>query len=318
VAGGGGLENAMWDARCAGLPLRVVGTWSLSKNTMWIPDGVTVRAHGAVFNHNPMARFRNSGPWPGCQTTEAGREMSPGVGGYGGGGFHWEGGTFSGNGDGIFTLSHSPGFTIRDATFYNWCSSSNTGHAIEINSSGGNDNASGEYGTYTVNILANFFGGVTGQRSNSNDEAVHYDWAWSGSGVWGQADHTMCHNVKIEGNTFHTNYGGGSQFARCAIGGHDPSGGLRPTNRHNHFTIRSNAIHGAVGSTGTSPDKGAIHNYWIRSSWIVFNNLYGCTPARLISCELPAEASASSPYFNSLGANTHNGSGNPNVYATGG
>ena len=116
-------------------------------------------------------RFRNS-------SDTAGSAMPRTCGGYNGGGFSWSGGEFNGNNDGIFTLSHCPWATIQGTTMYHWAIQGNTGHAIEINSSGGADNASGEYGTYNINILSNNFGGLVSQRTNGNDEAVSYDYAW--------------------------------------------------------------------------------------------------------------------------------------------
>ena len=120
----------------------------------------------------------------------------------------------------------------------------------------------------------------------------------------------MCHNVKIEGNTFHQQWGGG-EFVKCAVGGHDNST-FTPPQRHNHFTIRSNNIHGSQGSDGTNPDKGVIHLYWVRSSWVVFNNFYGCNSARLMQCELSLEGNNGTPYFNYTGGSTSTTGGDPN------
>lgn len=245
--------------------------------TVWIPEGITVDARGASFNMT-NARFRN--------------DKKGGAGGYGAaGGWTWIGGSFDGGGNGIFTVCHAPSFTITQATFVNYCTSSEDGHAIEINSSGGNNVG---YCAKTVQITDNRFNGApNGQRTNSNDEPVHYDWAWNGSGeeVVGPSDHTMCHNVYIARNTFHraseawnSKQNGG--FALCAIGGHDPGSSLRASERHNWFIIEGNAIHGAVGSTGTSPDKGAIHLYYLRDSVVRGNSFYGCTAGRIVTAEL--------------------------------
>jgi hypothetical protein len=194
------------------------------------------------------------------------------------GGFTWDGGTiYRDAGDTLMSFAHAPSLTIKNVTFYRYAASNNTGHAIEVNSSGGpNLGTSSNAGTgpYTVRIINNrFLGTDQGQRSNSNDEPIQYDWAYSTGAAAAkvcpnQSDvlaSTMCHNVEISGNTFHrVAETGGWQFGLCAIGGHksaDNIVGTRrlPKNRHNNFLIANNEIHGAVGSTGTNPDKGAIH-----------------------------------------------------------
>jgi hypothetical protein len=311
--GGTGLVNAMRDARAANLPLRIVGAWTLELNSIWIPDGVVVRAHGAVFNHRPVARFRNAARWPAA-------DMPTSCGGYDGGSFHWEGGEFNGGGDGIFTISHSPGFTIRDTTMYNYCTSTEDGHAIEINSSGGNDLGLTEYRVW---ILNNKFRGVqNGQRPNSNDEPVHYDWAWQGSGCGGAEDHTMCHNVYIGFNEFWSPW----EHAKCAIGGHRMSAasygdmgnaGLKnpadgnPSERHNSFLIERNVIHGAVGATsGVSPDKGSIALFCLRGVHVRDNAFHGCLPGvsgKLVSAFDPTQNLNSAIVGISIYGNTHNG-----------
>jgi hypothetical protein len=313
VSGGTGLVNAMRAARSAGLPLRVVGTWTLELNDIWIPDGVTVRAHGAVFNHRPVARFKNAAKWPAANMPDSCR-------GYDGGTFHWEGGEFNGGGDGIFTISHSPGFTIRDTTMYNYCTSTEDGHAIEINSSGGNDLGLADYRVWIVN---NKFRGVqNGQRPNSNDEPVHYDWAWKGSGCGGAEDHTMCHNVYIGSNEFWSPW----EHAKCAIGGHrmssasynvmgnaglaNPADG-NPSERHNSFLIEGNVIHGATGATsGVSPDKGSIALFCLRGVHVRNNAFYGCLPGvsgKLVSAFDPTQNLNSAIVGISIYGNTHDG-----------
>lgn len=315
VSGGTGLMNAMFDARELGVPLTVTGTWGLELNAIWIPDGVTVIATGAKFNHTPTARFKNAAAWP--ATT-----MPDTCGGYDGGSFTWTGGEFNGGGDGIFTLSHSPGFTISSTVMYNYCTDSNSGHAIEINSSGGPNDLAGS--DYRVKILGNFFRGVQSQRSNSNDEPLHYDWAWNGSGCAGAEDHTMCHNLLLSGNSFHRlDESGAWEFGLCAIGGHrmssdsygdmgnagipNPADG-EPAERHNFFLIEDSTIHGAVGSTGTSPNKGAIHLWNVRDVIVRNNNLHGCTPDRLVTGwdADPIDLNGS-PANISISGNTHDG-----------
>lgn len=319
VAGGTGLVNAMRAARSANKPLWVYGTWSLALDEIWIPDGVTVVCQpGVKFNHSPVARFKNAAAWPASN-------MPNSCGGYSGGSFSWTGGDFDGGGDGIFTLSHSPGFTITGARFWNYCSGSEDGHAIECNSSGGNDLGGAGY---TVQITNNSFLGTTGQRTNGNDEPMHYDWAWQGSGCGGAEDHSMCQNVRIAGNTFHRAsegwggyYNGG--FALCAIGGHrmgsgsysnmgnagiaNPSNG-EPSQRHNSFLIEGNAIHAAVGaSAGVSPNKGAIALWNLRDVVVRNNNFYSCNDALLVSGWDATQNLNSAACNISISGNAHNG-----------
>jgi hypothetical protein len=317
-SGTAGLIAAMRAARNAGKPLRVWGYWELAGD-VWIPDGVTVDATDGSFAMIG-GRFRNADPWPAYS-------MDGGTRGYNGGGFAWRNGYFDGRGDGVFTLSHSPGFSIIGATFINWCSTGNTGHAIEINSSGGNDNQLGEYEGFTVVVNSNKFGGVSGQRAWGNDEPIHWDFAWSGSGHRGYADFTKCHNVQIDGNVFHVNFGGGPQFAICAIGAHDPSaasiaeieaaggwsGGSAgsPIDRHNHFRICGNEIHGATGYAGSSLkfDKGAIHVHRTRQVWVTGNSFLGCTPNRNVTGWNSGDATKATSHTGGGGAYNRNPAG---------
>lgn len=299
-------------AASQGKTLRLTGTFYCYTN-VYVKDNVYVNATGAMFYLNsksatPGAVF-DAGR---IKNDEKGNVPVGGPGfnnGYGmAGGFTWDGGTFDGNGEGCMTFSHSPGYTIKNATFYRYCSTGNTGHAIEMNSSGGLDNVSG---AYTVQILDNqFLGTDRGQRTNSNDEPVQWDWNWNGpsggSGaappVWNPGDtvseqtQVMCHNVRIAGNTFHrlseswdSAINGG--FALCAIGGHDSAdASVVASYRHNHFLIENNIIHGARGSTAVNPDKGAIHLYRVRQATARNNTLYGGVQSRYITAEDATDA----------------------------
>ena len=317
------INAAMAAAKSQGKVLRLPGTY-YSYTTMYIPDNLYINATGGMFYLNstsaqPSAGF-DSGRWKNDDKGNAA--------GYGqAGGFTLDGGTYDGNGDGCMTISHSPGFTVKNATFYRYCKTGNTGHAIETNSSGGTDNVNGPF---TVQIVSNTFHGTDlGQRTNSNDEPCHYDWNWgstAGSGkedsgaappLWrpgepvSTASQVMCHNVLIQGNTFHRHSEGGNYpgsinggFAICAIGGHDSSdSAVVASYRHNHFLITGNAIHGAVGSTGVNPDKGAIHLFRVRGASVTNNALYGGVTLRYITAEDATDAT----YCSASG----NGSANP-------
>jgi hypothetical protein len=307
----------MDSAAAKGLPLRLVGTFYIS-TTVNIPDNLYIQGGGAKFylSSTPPAACDGG---PGAYNAGRIRNATKGnAAGYGqAGGFTWDGGEFDGNRDGIMTFSHSPGFTVKNCTFYSWCyfnsdSDKNTGHAIEINSSGGADNTDGPY---TVQILNNTFLGVYSQRPWSNDEPVHWDWNWNGSGgtppFWEVGDpansttQTMCHNVLIQGNTFHRKDESGTwKFALCAIGGHDSSdAAIKPATRHNHFLIDGNKIHGAVGaSANVQSDKGAIHLFRVRQAKVTNNEMFGCTASRLVSAENKTDAG-----YCSASGNTHNG-----------
>jgi hypothetical protein len=318
VVNGGHCHNILTglaQAKAQKLTLKLTGTFYI--NTMvYIPDGVNVIATGAMFYVNSNSAVENA-------TFNSGRfknETNGSAPEYGqAGNFTWDGGTFDGNGEGIWTISHSPGFTIKNTTLYNYCSSGNTGHAIETNSSGGYDDPGGPY---RVQILNNqFLGTNRGQRTNGNDEPCHFDWNWNGSGgsapVWNPGDtvseynQVMCHNVLVQGNTFHRKAEtGGWAFALCAIGGHKSSdASMTSSYRHNHFLYKDNIIHGAVGSSGTNPDKGAIHSFFIRQGVVQNNQLNGCNANRLLTGE-----NATDVTYCSASGNTHNGAGNPNSY----
>lgn len=314
---GAQIQAGMDSAAAKGLPLRLVGTFYIS-TTVNIPDNLYIQGGGAKFylSSTPPAACDGG---PGAYNAGRIRNATKGsAAGYGqAGGFTWDGGEFDGNRDGIMTFSHSPGFTVKNCTFYSWCyynssGDNNTGHAIEINSSGGADNTDGPY---TVQILNNTFLGVYSQRPWSNDEPVHWDWNWNGSGgtppFWEVGDpansttQTMCHNVLIQGNTFHRKDESGTwKFALCAIGGHDSSdAAIKPATRHNHFLIDGNKIHGAVGaSANVQSDKGAIHLFRVRQAKVTNNEMFGCTASRLVSAENKTDAG-----YCSAAGNTHNG-----------
>ena len=305
------IQAGMSAAAAAGLPLRLAGTFHVY-TSVYIPDNLYIDATGSMFYVNKhtdgsfnAGRFRN--------------DPKGNAAGYGqAGGFTWVGGTLDGNGGGIFTISHSPGFTIQGATMYRYCSTAVNGHAIEVNSSGGADNVSGPF---NVRILSNtFLGTDLGQRANSNDEPVQFDWNWGGSGasapVWNPGDpvsestQVMCHNVLIDGNVFHrVSESAPWEFAKCAIGGHDSAdSAVVATYRHNHFQISNNVIHGARGSNGTNPDKGAIHIYRVRQASAIGNQFYGGAVNRIIT----AENSTDAGYCSASG----NASYNPTVAGT--
>lgn len=287
----GALRRAMVDAAAKKVGLRLTGTFFLAA-TVKVPAGLYIDATSAKFFVNSAAPHEkapyNSGRF---RNDDLGSKPEYGAAGW----FIWNGGEFDGNGEGIWTISHSPGFIIKNATMYNYCSSANTGHAIETNSSGGVNNLKGPY---NVQILNNrFLGTNRGQRPNSNDEPVHFDWNWKGSGgaapVWDVGDpvtektQVMTHNVLVKGNTFHRkSEAGGWQFAKTAMGGHDASDSrYDPAFRHNHFLFEGNQIHGAVGSSEVSPNKGAIHLAWVRDAVVRNNVLHGGVARRYITAE---------------------------------
>lgn len=307
------INAGLAQAKASGLPLRLTGNFYLYTDVL-IPDGVYVNATGAMFYCSSTSAVENA-------TYDSGRiknETNGNAPEYGqAGNFTWDGGTFDGNGEGIMTFSHSPGFTIKNATFYNYCASNNTGHALEINSSGGVDNKTGPY---TVQILNNTFLGTNrGQRTNGNDEPVQWDWNWNGSGgsapVWNPGDtiseatQVMCHNLLIQGNTF-SRRTSAYAYALCAIGGHKSAdASMTSSYRHNHVLIQSNHITGSVGSSGTNPDKGAIHSFFTRQGDVKNNTLVSCNANRLITGE-----NATDITYCTASGNTHNGAAAGNTY----
>jgi hypothetical protein len=317
-SGSAGLNAAMNDAVARGLPLRVTGWWGITAS-VWVPSNVRVSAHAAHFALSGSGRFKNA---------------QSGGGGYSSaGGWVWDGGTFDGGGDGIWTISHCPSFTIQGTHMYAYASSSNDGHAIEVNSSGGNYTP----GAYSLQIVGNRFSGVRGQRRNANDEPVQWDWAWDGSGCSAPYDHTMTHNLRIADNVFHRlNETGEWQFALCAIGSHrmssasfgkhdtshplnkaNPSDG-NPSERHNGILIEGNEFHcdvcGSDPGSSVSPDKGIVALWSTRDAWVRNNRFYGgkCRqtyPANgFISAWDETQNVNGSPVNISISGNTWNGS----------
>jgi hypothetical protein len=316
--------------------LRLTGTFHLYGNAE-IQAGITIIATGAKFNCN-----RNLGayskPGDAHQPGKFINENGSGLGGYDHAGwFVWDGGEFDGNGEGCFTISHSPGFTIKNATFYRYCADQDyfswgDGHAIEVNSSGGPDNKSGLNGTFNVLIQGcTFLGTDMGQRAWGNDEPVQYDWSWDGSGGRAPYDGTMTHNMRVTGCTFHrysegaTASGEGGdvgkwtnwqwRFAICAIGAHNPGSTLRPTERHNHLQFDNNAIHGADGYRGSllAFDKGAIHSHAARQVWVVNNQFYGCGGGNG-GYQVTAQDATDVTYNETPSGNTSNNGGHPNEW----
>ena len=246
------------------------------------------------------------------------------------GNFNWDGGTiYRDAGDTLMVFAHAPSLTVKNATFHRYCSSTNNGHAVEINACGGphqGTSASAGTGPYTVRIVGNtFLGTDQGQRTNSNDEPIQYDWAYSTSASAAKVcpnqsnvlASTTCHNVEISGNTFHRLAAtGGWEFALCAIGGSKTatpiSGTARlPVNRHSNFLIANNNINGAAGSTETNPDKGAIHLFALRAVTVSGNVFTDCTPSRLVTYEIDGNAAgevepSDLPYITSQVPPVHN------------
>ena len=328
------LEAAMRSATNAGKTLVLTGTFHLYGNAE-IPANANVIATGAKFNCN-----RNYGAYsrPG-DAHESGKLINDNGAGGGGythaGWFTWDGGEFDGNGESCFTISHSPGFTIRNATLYRYCANQSyfswgDGHAIEVNSSGGADNGTGQGGTFNVLIQnCTFHGTDMGQRAWGNDEPMHYDWSWDGSGGRAPYDDTMSHNVRITGCLFHRHNEGATvsgagvggwtdwqwRFAICGIGGHNPAGTLRPANRHNHFQFDNNSIHGSDGYAGNqlSFDKGAIHSHAVRQCWVVNNSFYGCGGGNG-GWQVTAQDSTDVTYNQTPSGNGSNNGGHPNEW----
>jgi hypothetical protein len=347
------IQAGLNTAAAEGKTLRLTGTFLVYTNVD-IPSNVYINATGAKFNCNrDGAAYARPG-----DAHNAGKfvNQSPGTGGYKHAGwFTWDGGEFDGNGEGCFTISHSPGFTIKNATFYRYCANQTyfswgDGHAIEINSSGGTDNASGENGTFNVQILNNsFLGTDMGQRAWGNDEPVQLDWSWEGSGGASPHDGTMCHNVLIQGNYFHRYNEGATvsgaglngyndwqwRFAICAIGGHDPSGtsleGMqagtvdpgvgwwigspspagKPKERHNHVKISGNNIHGAAGYAGGSLAFDKGAIHAHRLRQVwVVDNNFYGCGSHQVS----GWASDDIPTYGSVARNTSNNGGNPNSF----
>lgn len=307
------IQAGLDQAKAQGLTLKLTGTFYCNTH-VYVPDGVNVIATGAKFFLNSNSAVENA-------VFNSGRMKNATNGNaaeYGqAGNFTWDGGTFDGNGEGCWTISHSPGFTLKNMTLYNYCASANTGHAIETNSSGGVDNKTGPF---NVQILNNqFLGTDRGQRTNGNDEPCHFDWNWDGSGaaapVWKPGDpvsestQVMCHNVLVQGNTFGRRTASYA-YALCSIGGHKSAdSSMTSTYRHNHFLYKDNSITGSVGSSGTNPDKGAIHSFYVRQGVVQDNRLYGCNANRLVTAENTTDAG-----YCSASGNTHDGAGNPNSY----
>lgn len=242
-----------------------------------VPAGVTVDAYGAVFQN---IQFLNA---------DTGDRGAAGSGGYSrAGGIVWRGGTFDcwNSKSTAWSISQCPSFHLEGAHIFN---TTTKGHGIEINSSGGpaygGDVRNMQEWDFTIKVLNCTFSGMDATpRDTGYDEAVHFDYSWTGATAAGTAsDGTVCHNILVKGCHF--------QRARTfpyptSIGNHkfsvnDTAEGTPPREVHSH--LRIDGCHfdqvGACSAPGsdsimsaTMASRGTVHLIAFRQVQIANNH----------------------------------------------
>lgn len=263
------MQNALNLAAANKVPTRFSGTFS---------GGTGVRIpHDAVVNCDPGTIFN------GIQIFNGLPKTGVADGGYRrAGNITWTGGTFAmaNTRSTAFSISHCPSFTLQGATIYGTTA---TGHGIEINSSGG-AMPSGSVTAYPeasfkIRILNNTFSGM-GQtpRDNGNDEAVHFDYAWTGATAAGTAnDGTECHSILVKGNWFGKANGMSCSYP-VGVGNHktNPSGAAEHDMNyfHTHIRITNNTFSwcGPYSASGGQINRGTVDIRGIRQVQIINNS----------------------------------------------
>jgi hypothetical protein len=200
----------------------------------------------------------------------------------GAGGWTWSGGSLDGANLAThgFSLAHCPGATISGAVVGNTCLK---GHAIEINSSGGPPNSKHieamTDADFTIKVLGCHFRGVVSRRSNDCDEAVHFDYAWTGATYAVLNDGTVSNNVLIAGCIFDRS--GPTAFPySVGVGAHKfataPSAGeAAPVALHSRIKIAGNTFTG-ITPVGLAHERGSVHIRGMTQVIVEGNRFTGC------------------------------------------
>lgn len=200
----------------------------------------------------------------------------------GAGGWTWTGGSLDGANLSThgFSLAHCPRATISGATVWNTCL---RGHAIEINSSGGPPNSKRidamTDADFTIQVLDCHFRGVVDRRSNDCDEAVHFDYAWTGATYAVLNDGTVSNNVLVSGCTFDRSGPTAVPYS-VGVGAHkfttSPAAGeAAPVALHSRIKIAGNTFTG-ITPVDVAHERGAVHLRAMTQVIVEGNRFTGC------------------------------------------
>lgn len=200
----------------------------------------------------------------------------------GAGGWTWSGGSLDGANISThgFSLAHCPHATISGAAVWNTC---RKGHSLEINSSGGPPSSKRidamTDSDFTIKVLGCHFRGVVSRRSNDCDEAVHFDYAWTGATYAVLNDGTVSNNVLISGCTFDRSGPTAVPYS-VGVGAHkfstSPSGGeAAPVALHSRIKIAGNTFTG-ITPVDVAHERGAVHIRAMTQVIVEGNQFTGC------------------------------------------
>jgi hypothetical protein len=212
------------------------------------------------------------------------------------GGWTWDGGSFDGynRASGGFGISHSPGFTIANVTFWN---QANMCHAIDMAGCGGyplgGDVRSLAEWQFTVKILECVFAGVdVVGRDDGYDEAISIDYGWrktGGTAATANAvnDGTVCNNILVRGCQFRRDR---TYSYQVQVGSHKYSttpteGEARPVAAHAYLRV-SGCLFNDVGpqqNTANQNARALVHLIGFRQVHITGNDFV--VGSRLIAFE---------------------------------
>lgn len=222
----------------------------------------------------------------------------------GAGGWTWSGGFLDAANIAThgFSLAHCPRATISGATVWNTC---RKGHSIEINSSGGPPNPKRidamAVADFTIKVLGCHFRGVVNRRSNDCDEAVHFDYAWTGATFAVHNDGTVSNNVLISGCTFDRSGPTAVPYS-VGVGSHKfstspPAGEAAPVALHSRIKIADNAFTG-IKPVDLAHERGAVHIRAMSQVIVEGNRFTGCAYGITMEpVSLPAKFGQPSYFF---------------------
>ena len=200
----------------------------------------------------------------------------------GAGGWTWSGGSLDGANLSThgFSLAHCPRATISGVSVWNTCL---RGHAIEINSSGGPPSSKRidamTDADFTIKVLGCHFRGVVDRRSNDCDEAVHFDYAWTGATYAVLNDGTVSNNVLISGCTFDQSGPTAVPYS-VGVGAHkfatSPAAGeAAPVVLHSRIKITGNTFTG-ITPMDVAHERGTVHLLAMTQVVVESNRFTGC------------------------------------------
>lgn len=201
----------------------------------------------------------------------------------GAGGWTWSGGFLDGANLAThgFSVAHCPRATISGVTIWNSCLK---GHGIEINSSGGPPSPKRVDAMvdadFTIKVLGCRFRGALNRRANDCDEAVHFDYAWTGATLGVLNDGTVCNNVLVSNCTFDRSGPTAVPYS-VGVGSHKfavppAAGEAAPVALPSRIKLVGNTFTG-VTPVDVAHERGAVHIRAMTQVIVEGNRFTGCT-----------------------------------------